>query len=363
MGEFLRRLNDTLSEGRKRAPYRNNRSWNVAYVGWIGYGNLGDEVMYEQLKAGWPDFNIVHYEYLRREARLARFGLSGSAYFGYGFLGGGTLISPYNIEFVESLLDQGVTLSTLGTGVGSSGYESPLEVELEAWKALLPRFDHLGLRGPRSVSRLEKLGIRNACVIGDFALSMARKKLTEPANPRKFGLNITLPNDEVYGSGSYPVVTALEEVVRKLTGEGWEPVPIAMALKDIEPTQMLIDRVAAAPVPTRLVTTAEECFSLLEDCSFTIAIRLHAAILSVCVGVPPLMLGYRDKCLDFMESVDLSQWYVDLNTASPGEMRSRAYDLSAAAPSLRADTLAQAQKWQRVQHEYLETIRASFKGL
>ena len=47
--------------------------------------------------------------------------------------------------------------------------------------------------------------------------------------------------------------------------------------------------------------------------AFTICVRLHASVLSLCNNIPTILFGYRDKCEDFMSSMDLNEYYIDLN--------------------------------------------------
>lgn len=361
MSEQWKRFTDNLRDGIERGPYCVRRKKNIGYIGWIGHGNLGDEVMYQAICAKWADTNLIHYAYPRREERLARFGLSGFPFFSGVLLGGGTLISPGFIDLVRTALNQGVPIFTLGTGVGSSGYEQPIEVDLGEWKTLLPRFQRLGVRGPLSQQRLLKQNIEKSEIIGDIALSLSQPRLFPAADPPEFLVNVALPDGDAYGGGEYRNVAALEAVIKALTKEGWRPIPIAMAEKDIAPTQALINAASAFPATTERVTSAGRFFELARACSLTIAVRLHTAILSACVGVPPLMLGYRDKCMDFMESVELGEWYVDLNVASPADIQEKAFRLSKAAPELRPAVLEKAQYWRKVQEAYLDNIRGAIK--
>jgi hypothetical protein len=64
------------------------------------------------------------------------------------------------------------------------------------------------------------------------------------------------------------------------------------------------------------------------------------------------MLGYRDKCLDFMETLDLVRWYVGLGTSEAGEVRARASELSDAALSLKKEILTSAGRWQETLRDY-----------
>lgn len=50
---------------------------------------------------------------------------------------------------------------------------------------------------------------------------------------------------------------------------------------------------------------------------FSVCVRLQGAVLSLCAGTPVILLGYRDKCEDFMHSVESIDTYVDLQGENP----------------------------------------------
>ncbi len=52
----------------------------------------------------------------------------------------------------------------------------------------------------------------------------------------------------------------------------------------------------------------EGYFSLAEQVDVVLAFKLHAVVLAHCVGSPTISLGYREKCFDYMESMDLSKY-------------------------------------------------------
>ncbi|MGG7377464.1 polysaccharide pyruvyl transferase family protein, partial [Escherichia coli] len=64
----------------------------------------------------------------------------------------------------------------LGTGVDDPDFYGPLSwearMELERWREILPRFEHLAVRGPLSQARLAEAGFSSE-VVGDTALILA----------------------------------------------------------------------------------------------------------------------------------------------------------------------------------------------
>jgi polysaccharide pyruvyl transferase WcaK-like protein len=312
----------------------------------VGEGNLGDEVMLEAARRLLPEVDLIVPQSAWRERALARLGLSGPSYFHSFILGGGTLIAPYWLPSVRAAQEAGIPIWSLANGVGSSGFGDAVQVDLADWKAPLSRFQAVSVRGPRSLAQLRALGIERAEVIGDLALSLtsAQSPPPLPAIPR-FLVNVTLPPGQTLEESSYASLTDLERLIRELIGQGWMPVPVAMHHRDIEPLQTLMNRACHCPDRVLVPKTAEEFFALVAPCHVAIAVRLHAAILACCLGVPPLMLGYRDKCLDFMESMELQNWHIPLDRVQPGELRTMAHALIGCAAGLRPEILASARAW------------------
>ena len=321
-----------------------------------GRGNLGDDAMLEAAERLFPNARLLPYIYPKQEGRFELIGLSGIRYFDSVILGGGTLISSTWFDMVRTALQQGLGVWSLGTGVGSSGFDQPNHIDLSAWKPLLADFQRLGVRGPRSKDMLNAMGLANAEVVGDLALSLTQDHLTALADSPRFALNISVPVGQSYNEGEYIRLQELELVLPKLIHQGWQPVPVAMHPSDVEPIRQLLQRLSMEHLPIPVLSSADDFFELVSPCSFTIAVRLHAAVLSCCVGVPPLMLGYRDKCLDFMESMHLEDWHIGLQTAQPSEISDKVLLLAQAGLPMRSQILNQAKLWKTSIRTYISDL-------
>lgn len=348
----LTAIQETFRIGSERLALR-KLPVRYAYVGGQGDANLGDEAMFAAAEALLPEGKIVPFVFPRQESRLERVRLAGSAYFHSVILGGGTLINPHWAEQIRVALRQGVPTWTLGTGVGSAGFGMANRVDILEWKSLLADFKKIGVRGPRSKEALDSIGVANVEVIGDLALFLTRARPVPPADRPQFTVNVSLPPKDKQDSGDYSRLQELEESVVALIRAGWEPVPIAMHRTDVDPLQQLMARVDRAGTPISVLDTAEQFFEKVAPCRFTLAVRLHTAILSCCVGVPPLMLGYRDKCLDFMQSMQMEEWHIGLETAPRGEITEKVRRLSAQPETLRAAILERANGWKERLVEYV----------
>ena len=113
-------------------------------------GNLGDDAIVAAAKSAMPSRRLIDLNYASRERNLAQLGLSGATYFESVILGGGTLISPNWLSTVKDALNLGAPMITLGTGVGSCGFQDGVNVDVAPWLPSLERFKAVGVRGPRS---------------------------------------------------------------------------------------------------------------------------------------------------------------------------------------------------------------------
>lgn len=346
----------------ERTYYLNHSQPKVGFLSAMGVGNFGDDIMIDaaqKLMTNRKILNFTRWEHILNSMRL-----SGRSYFEYIVLGGGTLIHNANksqIRTVHEALEQGFSIYSLGTGVGSSGFGTDPHIAINDWKPLLSKFAKIGVRGSRSKKLLESIGIGNVEVIGDLALSFAKNQLEELMESPRFAVNVRLLQQDKYNSDACVKFREIEIATRKLVKNGWQPVPIAMHSSDVEPLKHLMQTISMEHLPIPVVSTVDEFFRIVSPCSFTVGIRLHSAVLSCCAGVPPLMLGYRDKCLDFMQSMGLEEWYLDLYTVKPDEISDKALLFADKSTELSPIVLTKAQLWKSKIKDYVADLSADIE--
>lgn len=339
----------------QRMALRASHTHRMGLIGWSGYGNLGDDAIAEAASRLLDSAALVRYEFAGRERRLQTLRLSGSSFFDAMLLGGGTLINTGWLDIVRYSLAQGIPTWAFGTGAGSSGYGMSAEVCIDEWASILPAFRYIGLRGPLSLAAVRSIGVDNAVVVGDLALALAPDIPPRPSALPKVAVNIALPGESMTGGPDSHALEAISESLASLTASGWELVGIAMSPEDVAPTRAVLANAGRPDAPVALPTSATEFFSAAGECTMSVCVRLHAAVLSSCVGVPPLMLGYRNKCLDFMMSMELDDWHLDVAHTPSEKIAERVKLLSEAAPSLRDAVWSHAREWQSVQKRAIRT--------
>lgn len=84
---------------------QNKARKNIAYLGWIGQGNLGDEAMFSAFKKLFPCYNVYPYNWLRGFKKIKNIILP--KYFDAIVLGGGTLINSVgSFKNFQMIFDQ-----------------------------------------------------------------------------------------------------------------------------------------------------------------------------------------------------------------------------------------------------------------
>ena len=347
--DFIRYASDRFKRRRGERP-------RIGYMGGISMvgdedANLGDGVMVRAAAALFPNTDVLAFHHPRHEARLQRLWLSGEHYFDAVLLGGGTLINPMWAAPVAMALRQGLRVSALGTGAGSWGLGQPHTVDLSEWTDLLKQFDRIGVRGPLSQERLREIGVENVEVVGDLALSLARDRAAAPSERPSFAMNL-ISGLPIAGPRGATWDGGLAGALERLVGRGWEVVPFAMAPDDVQATRRFAESIGARGASVRRPRSADEFFGLIGGCHFTVSLRLHGGILSAACGVPPLLIGYRDKHLDFARTMSDTCAHASAGEDSGEEVEHMVDSLARHAIDQRQAVLDEAQRWRSRLTEY-----------
>lgn len=288
----------------------------AGYVGCHGMGNLGDDAMWavaqRLLGAGAHTFHPPGLE-----GRLARLGLSGRRWSRRVWLGGGTLINERFLPAVRGAAERGLPVATFGCGVGGSGLEQD-GFDLSGWAELLNDADGVGVRGPRSAAALRAIGVERAEVVGDPALCLAAGRPVAMDDRPRFAWNVagTATGDRALADAE---ADRSQAVAAMLIEAGWEPVLLAMTPED---APMLAERARALGVSASVHRPRDFAAfaALVGPCTATVAVRLHASVLSTAAGVPSVLVAYADKCVDFLESVGLERFVCAEDVAASAAM-------------------------------------------
>jgi polysaccharide pyruvyl transferase WcaK-like protein len=285
------------------------------YIGWVGYGNLGDEAVFQALKSILPDCNFTPYrtakpalvttQLLKRQAPLLNVAL-----------GGGTLInqSPHWLSEIIRAVSNNVPTFCLGTGVApQNSLDTPPNVKgnlLEEWANVLRQFIYVGVRGPLSQSYLREVGL-NVEVVGDSALSLAKKQFRKRNSVKTIGINISYGTDGVMYGSPDQLLSEVQKVILSLLNKNFKIKIFPIWKDDLAASNALLKSVSNGDVEiVNAFASVNKYMEAIDDCDLFIGQKLHATVFSSMLRIPSIMLEYRPKCLDYMESIGMSSYSI-----------------------------------------------------
>jgi hypothetical protein len=301
-----------LPTGRLARAFRHARlllpsARRLAYFGWAGHGNAGDEAIYAANELAFGAWRLVQVPSRPATLRLLDAAAPGPLVRG-ALVGGGTVIGWRGYrETIEQLIGRRAELPSfvLGAGVQDpvdlpGGDPAALRGELERWARLLRRFDVVTVRGPRSQALLAELGIE-AEVVGDPALLVADAPARSPYEPGVLGLNVGAP-PRAWGSRDV-LVERLASFGRRLTQRGWRIRLVPLWERDLACTREVAERIGAGAEPAPGAPELGASLAAVGACHVFVGLRLHSVVFAAGLSVPSVMLAYAPKCVDFQRSI------------------------------------------------------------
>lgn len=316
---------------------------SVAYVGFTGHDNLGDEAVRVAIERLMP---WARFEAEPADPRLL-------------MVGGGTLLNGRRYYLNRMLRQESAVVerALFGTGVRSPEYWGTTE-PMEEWFSFIDSSLFAAVRGPDSVKNLRKLGYRRDLpIIGDPALSLEAPTGASPVGGRIVVCPV-YTSGNLHGGSDDVVFDALATLIQKARAEGRDVVMLSAFPQD---DRWIIDvmRRAKAPDLDYLAGYADidATMALLATADVVIAERLHAAIMAAAAGTPFVGLEYRPKMRDFARSVD--QEAAIIRTDQMGELGTLFERVAANRDSLASDLQARVAKYRELQKDAAERLRSA----
>ncbi|MEN8239470.1 MAG: glycosyltransferase [Actinomycetota bacterium] len=268
----------------------------IAYVGFSGNRNLGDDAMLEAIRSLMP--------WARIEPEIAQARAA--------MVGGGTLFNAgkYYLNKVRRVDGPHMERVVFGTGVRSSTYWGMTET-YEDWEPFLDSALSIGVRGPDSLAAMRSWGYDGPIdVIGDPALSLRRPDAVARVDGRVV-LSPLHTGGECWGSDDGLVMDRFASIVARLAADGREVVVMTAHPAD-DRWAIEIMRRAGHPDLSYLAgyEDLDATLRLLASADLVIGERLHAVVLAAAVGTPFVGVEYRPKLLDFARSIDSEEHVV-----------------------------------------------------
>jgi hypothetical protein len=279
----------------------------IAYVGWNGHRNMGDEAIFEVSKRSFASYKLVDAPWGSRFDRIARHRQAPTI--AAGLLGGGTTVGRYRTYRLRFERWFGaypeLPAFALGVGIVDPGFERGLdgfdaEGELRAWADVLRRFEVVTVRGPDSRRALAEVGIPSS-VVGDPALMVGPKRLPSPRE-QLLGLNVgfSARASNIDWDMLLPEVIAAAKV---LVDRGWRVRLTPMHDSDVALSRAVARALGERVELVRRWRSLPRLLHAIGECEVLVGTKLHSVVFAAAAGVPAVSLAYEPKCLDFQRSI------------------------------------------------------------
>jgi len=278
----------------------------LAYVGgWLGHGNLGDEVLFQAYRRIFDRYSLVHYpnvggRVLSVPSRLLKIAKA-------AVLAGGTLINREGyLASARESLSVFPNFFVFGTGVanplfwrGKQGWRDTLP----EWKHILNRCEYVGVRGPLSAQLLSDIGLSRVEVIGDPVIMLADGlNHQESGMHNSVGFNIGHAGGNIWGD-EHLLEREFTRLAKSARLAGWYVRWFVVWPEDADITKRVAQASGTAVDICEVYKDYSAYMDLVRPMSTFVGMKLHAVALATCAYVPSVMLEYRPKCRDYMQSI------------------------------------------------------------
>lgn len=292
----------------------------ILYLGWLGKGNVGDDVLFEL-------FKDMFYKYRSSKGRedvvmidafpiVENYQVDLSAY-DLIVLGGGSLIHlPYWLNICVEGMRRGIPVVSWGTGFDGiykeADYHSITLTKkyVDYFRSIYEKFDFLSVRGPFTAKMLTNLGVEKEIhEIGDPALVYMSEvfddHLKEATEHKHILVNWGTSHNNIFGRNEQAVEQELIIVIKELLSRGYTVGIYPIWTADISAVKRLGNKVDDSRCYVQeVVYEAKILQKIIQNSYLSINLKLHANILAAAGNRPFISLAYRGKCFDFSKTVN-----------------------------------------------------------
>lgn len=306
----------------------------LLYIGWIGFNNLGDELL-------WNIFKDTCGKYLEKDQieitpSVPGIDLKNLEKYDTVVLGGGSLLLPGYLQILQDALHKGKSVIIWGTGIDwiekrnldlllndklDSLEQNFQQKDIDVLDEVIERALFVGVRGPLTKKAIEiMLGSEKAQkveIIGDPGLLLHEPNLNSSYKKDKvIGINWGTTFNRLYGGNEKLVEDQLVETAKALIKSGYKILIYTVWADDNPSCERLFERIDDPENVTldKNRYTEKELIEKLSRCKGTINFKLHANFLSFTANVPAIALGYRFKVFDAAASLGLQHLVVSTDS-------------------------------------------------
>ncbi|MBS2967896.1 polysaccharide pyruvyl transferase family protein [Metabacillus sp. KIGAM252] len=296
----------------------------VLYLGWIGYKNLGDDLL-------WRLFKNLSKEHLNEKdikivPSLPGTDISKLDEFDTVVLGGGSLLVPRYMNLLNKALQKGKKGMIWGSGIDKipkkqldaiiDGKIPSMEKRLKGeeaaiFKKVFSQASFSGVRGPFTKKALEAAGIHqdHIQIAGDAGLLLTPKEVLAKRE-NTIGINWGTTYNNLYGSNEAELENKLVSICKTLIKKGYKIWIYTVWNEDRTACSRLLKKIDDPLNASfdKTLYSEQQLMTQLSACRMTINFKLHPNLLSLSAGVPCVFLGYRFKVFDLAYSAGLEEY-------------------------------------------------------
>lgn len=325
--ELARRVRDEIRYAQATRP------GHVAYLGWVGHDNAGDEAMWHAHRQLLAPRKLAAVPTMDRVPLVARLPRQHRCPV---LVGGGTLVGNGHFRrTLQGLLPAASSLAVLSVGIEDPafllGARADTPAELRRWVPLLQRCPRVRVRGPRSAEILADLGV-DAEVVGDPALWLGQD-MARPASTGTVAVNVGSTDDQWLDDPD-ELPRRLAVALRGLGDD--RPIRVLVIWpRDLGVSQQMAQRLG----PRATIVPAWDPATMLSELAASdllLGQKLHSVVLAAAVGTPSIALEYRPKCRDFQRSLGREQFCVRTDQVDPAALVDQMTELLGDQPAHQA---------------------------
>jgi hypothetical protein len=317
----------------------------ILYLGWLGQGNVGDDLLFDIFKKMMLSvndnmkFNLLIDSFIpvnNYHIDLTQYDLI--------VLGGGSL---YSLSYWENICLEAYNLNipyiTWGTGLDIrdknavsmiiNGYENKLKLNIDLQKTVNV-INSAKLASTRGDLSKYVIGSEKLEVIGDPGIIFDKLAASYPyikevsdfinENDKVVLVNWGTSFNNIMGKDEAALETEVEKTINNLLESGYKIVIYPLWINDVNKCIKLSEKFQSNNVRCiKKVYDAYGICSLIKKAHMTINLKLHANILSMSMGKPFISLSYGMKCYDFCQSVGSEDLSIFTDEASCTEILKR----------------------------------------
>jgi polysaccharide pyruvyl transferase WcaK-like protein len=305
----------------------------VLYIGWIGFRNLGDELL-------WNIFQLESKRFIdstKVQVVPSKPGIDLNKVDEYDsiVLGGGSLLLPGYLKILKDALLKGKKVLIWGTGLDWLSESQLLhlvnneqmhlkstfqEHEVKIFQEVLQMASFVGVRGPLTKKALTSIvGAGNASnieIIGDPGLLLSHNGTGQYS--KKIAINWGTTYNRLYGGNELDLENKLVEVSKQLINKGYKILIYSVWDQDNMPCERLYNKIGDPANVTldQKLYSEQGLMELLSSCLLSINFKLHANVLSLSAGVPAIPIGYRFKVYDLASLINIDKLVISPSSTS-----------------------------------------------